>query len=543
MTPTATATDQDLVLATRRGEDRAYEELYARYRKRIAGYCHRLLSDHDRADDIAQDVFISALRRLRETDRPIVFRPWIYEIARNACIDEYRRRGRHHEVPIERDGELVWTGRSAPPPEVVVESKQAIDDLRGAFRGLSDRHHQIIVLRELEGMSYSQIGDRLGMSKMVVESTLFRARRRLSEEYEDLSSGRRCEHVLGLIGAGVPKRLGLRERRALASHLEHCQSCRREARARDLALVERLDRLPRRGVAGKVAALLPVPLVRLPWRFGARVSGSARAALQAAGSAASSAAGYSDTVMAVVGSGRAAAAAVTLLAAVGGGVATTDLAGGATGGRGSVAATAHVRGAEVGGAATAAAAGAGRPGQLGLGGAGRSADVTPGRSLAAGGWAAGRRTPASGRVADAPSASGAIGSGAAGAGAAGHAGAAASSGTGSASQVAGAASGITSSATSVSASSSTDGFAAPVSGAGGAAGGTSTTVDGAVGHVLSGASSSSGSAVSGTTSATTTSPGGSGDLPSTGAGSVAAPTGSPASSALPSTSGVVPPLS
>ena len=155
-----------------------------------------------RAEDIAQEVFISALRRLRATERPITFKPWIYEIAKNACIDEFRRTRRAREVSLEPTtdaGGRRRCSRLRRPRPAAVETKQRLDDLRGAFRGLSESHHQMLVMRELEGLSYDQIGARTGMSRQMVESTLFRARRKLGEEYEELASGRRCEQVQSAI--------------------------------------------------------------------------------------------------------------------------------------------------------------------------------------------------------------------------------------------------------------------------------------------------------------------------------------------------------
>jgi RNA polymerase sigma factor (sigma-70 family) len=229
-------TDHELVGAFRRGEEDAFEELYVRYRGRIRAYISGMLADDDHAEDVAQDVFISALRRLRDTERPIAFKPWIYQIAKNASIDELRRARRGLEVPLDYDhasfDEAVERYSHDPGPELVVESKQRLEDLRGAFRGVSKLHHRILVLRELEGLSYSEIGARLGMSRPVVESTLFRARRRLAEEYEELISGRRCERTRAVIdsGRGRPlRRLGIRERRRLMLHLSHCQPCRRHA--------------------------------------------------------------------------------------------------------------------------------------------------------------------------------------------------------------------------------------------------------------------------------------------------------------------------
>src|SRR3954463_13297399 len=89
--------DLDLVAGVRAGDDRSFEHLFQRYQPRIAAYVAGMVRDHARAEDITQEVFLSALRRMRTgsaTDREIQFRPWIYEIAKNKCIDAYRR-GRH----------------------------------------------------------------------------------------------------------------------------------------------------------------------------------------------------------------------------------------------------------------------------------------------------------------------------------------------------------------------------------------------------------------------------------------------------------------
>src|SRR5437763_4032576 len=103
--PVSWPTDHELVRVVRRGEDAAFEELFSRYRGRIRSYVSGILRDADRAEDITQEVFISALRRLRDTERPIAFRAWIYQIAKNACIDELRRTRRSLEVPLDQEQE------------------------------------------------------------------------------------------------------------------------------------------------------------------------------------------------------------------------------------------------------------------------------------------------------------------------------------------------------------------------------------------------------------------------------------------------------
>jgi RNA polymerase sigma factor (sigma-70 family) len=324
--------EHELVAAVRHGDDRAFEELYSRYRQRISAYVHGMVGDHGRAEDITQDVFISALRRMRESERPIAFKPWIYEIAKNACIDDFRRVRRAREVPIgddelERDNPRLL-GRT-PTPDVAIENRQHLTHLRGAFRGLSDSHHQIIVLRELEGLSYAEIGERMGMTRPVVESTLFRARRRLSDEYDELVSGRRCTHVQAVITERGPRAfrsLGIKQRRLIARHLAHCQPCRRHAYLHGFDI----SAMPTPTVVGKIAALLPIPAI---FRFrpgaggagtGSRIGRAVAAARMRAFEAvqsAQSASAYVDPSAPAGGISRVAAAAATLaIAGAGGGI-------------------------------------------------------------------------------------------------------------------------------------------------------------------------------------------------------------------------------
>src|SRR4051794_34331302 len=209
----AADSDQRLVAAVRRGDDRAFEVLYHRYQRRIHSYVLGMVKDHGRAEDVTQEVFVSALRRMRETEQPLAFKPWLYQIAKNGCIDAFRRSKRAEEVSYDAEDALTGADHSkligsAPSPDAAVAAKQDLDNLCGAFGGLSETHHEILVLRELEGLSYQEIGKRMSMSRPAVESTLFRARRRLTEEYDDIVSGARCLRITQIIGVAVDSRLG-----------------------------------------------------------------------------------------------------------------------------------------------------------------------------------------------------------------------------------------------------------------------------------------------------------------------------------------------
>jgi RNA polymerase sigma factor (sigma-70 family) len=314
-------TDHDLVARVRAGDDRAFERLYRRYHRRIGAYIQGMVHDHARAEDVTQDVFMSALRRMRETDRPIAFKPWIYEIAKNACIDQFRRSRRAEEVSMDAEeglgsadyGKLITRD---PSPEVAVENKQSLDHLCGAFGGLSETHHEILVMRELEGLSYREIGERLGMTRPAVESTLFRARRRLTEEYDELVSGERCQRVQSIIATAAQGSLGARDRKRLARHVSYCQPCMRQAR---ISGVDSAD-LVRTPLRARIAALLPLPAF-----LKARIGGDEALGRQGDVSTLASWSAQASSLdpSLVSGWGKAAATAATIaLAGVGAGVAT-----------------------------------------------------------------------------------------------------------------------------------------------------------------------------------------------------------------------------
>ena len=320
------ATDHELVGALRRGDDRAFEKLYERYQRRIAAYVYGMVNDYGRAEDITQEVFISALRRMRETERPIAFKPWIYEIAKNACIDQFRRSRRAEEISFDADegAGAMETQRLAAPgatPDVAMDAKQQLSHLCGAFGGLSDTHHQILVLRELEGLSYREIGEKMGLSRPSVESTLFRARRRLTEEYDELITGQRCSRIQTIITTAGDGALGARDQRRLAKHIAHCQPCRREARLAGLESAA-LSRTPREAVAARVAAVLPFPALLRGRR------GQNAVAAEGHGSGLVAQWGSTLTTMAepLAGWTKAAVAAAAVLVAGGAGVAGHEIA-------------------------------------------------------------------------------------------------------------------------------------------------------------------------------------------------------------------------
>src|SRR3954469_3734403 len=224
------ATDARLTIAAGQGDDDAFAVLYERYAPRIGAYLMRLVGDEHLAQDLTHEVFVSALRRLRTDRPPIAVGPWLYRIARNASIDVHRRAQIVRHVPLDGASEQRPSVSRESRPEAAAEVRQWLEQLRDVLGGLSETHRTVLVLRELEGLSNREIGDRLGVSRPAVEGLLFRARTKLRREYDELVSGRRCESVRASLDRGRDGlRLHGRDLDLAARHVRACAQCRRHA--------------------------------------------------------------------------------------------------------------------------------------------------------------------------------------------------------------------------------------------------------------------------------------------------------------------------
>jgi RNA polymerase sigma factor (sigma-70 family) len=256
------ANDEQLVARAQAGNSEAFAALFRRYRPAIARYAGRMLGDDARAEDIVQEVFLAALRSIDRLDRPAGFKPWLYRIAHNICVDHMRRNRRGEEVSMDAGAlpaaEEIRLFRQAPSTHAAVTQKEEFRNLREAFGGLPPSQSEVLVLRELEGLSYDEIAARMGITRASVESMLFRARQGLRFEYGEIVTGERClrmRPVMARVADGIG---GLRDRRALARHVRGCDPCRREAYAMGLGGLA-LEAGGLRGGLSRVAALLPLP--------------------------------------------------------------------------------------------------------------------------------------------------------------------------------------------------------------------------------------------------------------------------------------------
>jgi RNA polymerase sigma-70 factor, ECF subfamily len=161
----------------RRPADRAFEQLYSKHAGEVYQYALAVLSNPTDAEDVTQTTFLNAYRALQRGERPLKPHNWLIKIAHNVCRMRWRQAGsRPREVALEH----------APEPIARDPEGPALDEVLTALAALSFNQRAVLVMRELEGRTYQEIADVLGLSVSAVEALLFRARRRLKINRESL---------------------------------------------------------------------------------------------------------------------------------------------------------------------------------------------------------------------------------------------------------------------------------------------------------------------------------------------------------------------
>lgn len=188
-------TDEDLVARHLRGDPEAFAELVARYTGSLFHMTFRFTADRSQAEDLTQETFLHALSALprSQTDRP--FRPWLFRIAVNLCRDWARRR-KHRpllfadiETGPEAHSPVDEVPDDLPSPLDELEAKERELALRAAVMSLPQEDRLLLTLRYDDELTYSEIGDSLGMPVATVGTHLFRAKRRMRAALTGIDRG------------------------------------------------------------------------------------------------------------------------------------------------------------------------------------------------------------------------------------------------------------------------------------------------------------------------------------------------------------------
>jgi RNA polymerase sigma factor (sigma-70 family) len=165
--------DRRLVSLVRDGYEAAFEEIVRRYGKPLVRYAAAIVTSN-RAEDVTQDAFSKALLALRDTDKEIQLRPWLYRIVRNTALNDLRDQP-PPAAPLHENLDGVET------PLDAAERREEIDELVRRLRALPDAQRAAIVMRELEGLSHEEIAAALGMTGGGARQAIHRARRTIRD--------------------------------------------------------------------------------------------------------------------------------------------------------------------------------------------------------------------------------------------------------------------------------------------------------------------------------------------------------------------------
>jgi len=177
--------DALLVEQIRAGDTGAYRELVEKYQSRIYAMICGMARDREEAQDLTQDAFVKAFKNLDRFRLESSFYTWLYRIASNVSIDWLRKKKRrsHDEfdegIAARESGGTISPIHQTQSPGKELERSRLKDRIFDAMETLTPEHRQIILLREVEGYSYKEISDVMGIPEGTVMSRLFYARRKL----------------------------------------------------------------------------------------------------------------------------------------------------------------------------------------------------------------------------------------------------------------------------------------------------------------------------------------------------------------------------
>lgn len=205
--------DKRLAQRAAGGDQRAFEAIYSRYHQALYRFCLAMVGNPQDAQDALQNAMVKVLRALPGEQREIQLKPWLYRIARNESIETLRRRHDNEELELEQAA-IVGVAETA-------EARERLRTLLADLEQLPERQRAALVMRELSGLDFAEIGAAFGSSAAVARQTLYEARLSLRQ----LEAGRemRCADVMRELSDADGR---VTRRREIRAHLRSCTDCR-----------------------------------------------------------------------------------------------------------------------------------------------------------------------------------------------------------------------------------------------------------------------------------------------------------------------------
>ena len=182
-------TDEQLIARFQSGDERAYIELVNRYRDRLINFVYPFLGDFEQAEDVVQETMLKLYEKKHYYREIAKFSTWIYTIARNLANTELRKKKRRKTTHISR---MTKDDRQYDIPAVQADLNQNLqnefirDRIHAAIKELPEHFKTVIILRDIQELSYDDISNIVGVPLGTVKSRINRARLQLQAELQDL---------------------------------------------------------------------------------------------------------------------------------------------------------------------------------------------------------------------------------------------------------------------------------------------------------------------------------------------------------------------
>lgn len=216
------ATDDALITAARAGDRSAAAEILTRYQERIYRYGLRMCGDEESAREVLQETMLAAFRHLPGFRGDAALSTWLFQIARSFCIKE--RRGVRPTSALD-----AGLADGAPPPDAQVHARQIGQALAAAISALPPEQREVLVLRDVEGLSAQDAADIIGIEVGALKSRLHRARTALRERLAAVleTAEQPCPELAHELAAyaGTDAEIDQATCAKIEAHLRGCRHC------------------------------------------------------------------------------------------------------------------------------------------------------------------------------------------------------------------------------------------------------------------------------------------------------------------------------
>ena len=230
-------TDEELLHAAQQGDRAAVNELLERHQARVYRFGMKMCGAEEDAKDVLQETLLAAARNVQGFRGASSVATWLYAIARSFCIKKHRTSKfapQHLESLDDSAREALEAPDVARGPEDVVSGLQLQSALGSAIQGLEPMYREVLVLRDVEGLSAGEVAEVLGLTVEAVKSRLHRARLAVRERLSPLlgipepassGAGPPCPDVLALFSKRLEGEISSDVCKELEEHLRHCPRC------------------------------------------------------------------------------------------------------------------------------------------------------------------------------------------------------------------------------------------------------------------------------------------------------------------------------